>query len=247
MKLVKPILSLLFAAATIGVSAQYCPTTEGSTAKYTSHLIEADKTMSMTAVVTKVAKGDDGVTTVTCEQTIDVPGALITIPKAYEYYKFTTPEDPTVIVSITAEDYKSQTVDMIVEGSKAQGRTPTEQQIQDLKNDIRTKGELTLTINPKAAEGDKLPASTLRLDIGEQMMTVSNNNGKFLGKEEVTVPAGTFECVKLAYTKKENTPDGINKTYETVWYAPGVGLVKDETKDKKGNLISNSELIEFKK
>jgi hypothetical protein len=43
-----------------------------------------------------------------------------------------------------------------------------------------------------------------------------------LGEEEVTVPAGTFKCIKVFYDQKR----GEEKVEETAWYAEGVGQVK---------------------
>ncbi len=47
-------------------------------------------------------------------------------------------------------------------------------------------------------------------------------DGKVMGFEEITVPAGTFKCIKLFYDQRR----GDDHIQETAWYAEGVGQVK---------------------
>jgi hypothetical protein len=49
-------------------------------------------------------------------------------------------------------------------------------------------------------------------------------DGKVEGWDDVTVPAGTFKCIKLFYDQKR----GDEKVQEWAWYAEGVGQVKYE-------------------
>jgi len=49
----------------------------------------------------------------------------------------------------------------------------------------------------------------------------------------------------VTYEKRENSPQGNNKSYVTAWYAPEIGLVKEQEADKKGNIQSSQELISF--
>jgi len=69
------------------------------------------------------------------------------------------------------------------------------------------------------------------------MLTMQINviNRKVLGAEKVKTPAGEFECVKISHTMETKTM--VKKTHTIVeWYAQGIGLVKQETYDKKGVL-----------
>lgn len=47
-------------------------------------------------------------------------------------------------------------------------------------------------------------------------------DGEILGEDTITVPAGTFTCIKLHFRQKR----GKKVTDEYAWYAPGVGQVK---------------------
>ncbi len=78
-------------------------------------------------------------------------------------------------------------------------------------------------------------------------MTFDLTNRKVILQESVTTAAGTFDCYKLEYDL--NMKLGfVKKKYKVIqWIAEGVGVVKDETYNKKGKLDSSSELTKFEK
>ena len=47
-------------------------------------------------------------------------------------------------------------------------------------------------------------------------------DGEILGEEQVSVPAGTFTCVKIHFHEKR----GDESIDSYAWYAPGTGQVK---------------------
>jgi hypothetical protein len=63
--------------------------------------------------------------------------------------------------------------------------------------------------------------------------------------EVVKTPAGSFDCMKIVQT---TSMDGLGKsTYESAsWYAKGVGMVRTENYDKKGELDTYTELTSLK-
>ena len=71
-------------------------------------------------------------------------------------------------------------------------------------------------------------------------------NRKVVAQESVTVPAGTFDCLKITYDLESKAMIKITGS-ATQWMAVGPGLVKSESYDKKGNLISSQLLNEFTK
>lgn len=75
-------------------------------------------------------------------------------------------------------------------------------------------------------------------------MSFSITNRKVTGSEKLTTPAGVFDCVKLS---QSTTISGFgNRTYEsTTWLARGVGTVRIENYNKKGDLDTYSELTKF--
>ncbi|WP_394750119.1 TapB family protein [Spongiimicrobium salis] len=78
-------------------------------------------------------------------------------------------------------------------------------------------------------------------------MAVDMINRKVEKKEQVTTPAGTYECLVI-YSDNRTKTLGINKTYPSrTWIAEGVGMVKQETYNKKGKIIGSTMLSSFGK
>lgn len=88
---------------------------------------------------------------------------------------------------------------------------------------------------------DEEESETMRMD-----MYFGFSDGKVVGFEEVTTPAGTFKnCMKVQYkaTMTLEMPVGGNEseTLITQWFAKGIGLVKSE--EKEGTNTSTTTLI----
>ena len=97
-------------------------------------------------------------------------------------------------------------------------------------------------------DGQQLPDSNMKMTVNmspiKLNMTVDITNRRVEGSETVTTPAGTFDCIILAYdfvTKMGIKVSGSAKQ----WIAKGVGMVKQEDRNKKGKIISRSELTAF--
>jgi hypothetical protein len=89
---------------------------------------------------------------------------------------------------------------------------------------------------------------------GAEMTIITNLTERKVGpKEMITTPAGTFECMPVTGIRKSSMKImGINRnmgkpTTETIWYSPGIGMVKSENYDAKGKLESSQILTEFKR
>jgi hypothetical protein len=88
--------------------------------------------------------------------------------------------------------------------------------------------------------GDNLKDASINVKTGfEGGMTIMNMNANIINRkveayETVETPAGKFDCVKLTYTM--NMKFMGNRTLKCVEYlAKGVGMVKTEQFDEKGN------------
>jgi len=77
-------------------------------------------------------------------------------------------------------------------------------------------------------------------------MTVNVTNRKVVGNETVTVPAGTFDCVKITYDTETKLLFKVN-TSVAEYICKGIGNVKSESFDKKGKLVGSTVLSELKK
>lgn len=70
-------------------------------------------------------------------------------------------------------------------------------------------------------------------------------NRKVVAKESVTTSAGTFECVVLTADISSKAMMAKVTLSDKLWLAKGVGIVKQETYNKKGKLESRMELASF--
>lgn len=109
----------------------------------------------------------------------------------------------------------------------------------------------TNTIIPNTLnKGDKLPDAKLEMAIGTPEMTINSHayvtDRTVVGKETITTPAGTFDCVIIT-SNSETKVFGTKYTSTKSWVAEGIGTVKSESYSKKGKLQSREELTKFSK
>ena len=126
-------------------------------------------------------------------------------------------------------------------------------------NEMEVESEVSFLEIPSSLEvGQSLPDghTTIKVKMGEGNMAMTTMmidvvNRKVEAKENLTTPAGTFECYKITYDTDLNTKmmGFSNKTSfsSAEWVARGVGVVKTESYDKKGRLNSYSLLTDLKK
>ena len=76
-------------------------------------------------------------------------------------------------------------------------------------------------------------------------MAIDITHRKVEKKEQVTTPSGTYECLVI-YSDNETKMMSIKQTYPSrIWIAEGVGMVKQETYNKKGKLMGSTMLSSF--
>ncbi len=99
--------------------------------------------------------------------------------------------------------------------------------------------------------GMSLPDANISIAISNQgfkimTLTVDITERKVEAQEDVTTPAGTFNCYKMTY--HISTKAGIRISGNaTEWLAKDVGMVKSENYNKKGKLQSYTLLTGLKK
>lgn len=108
-----------------------------------------------------------------------------------------------------------------------------------------------MTIPAELKTGDILDNGRVTVVVsnnGMKIMTISVNisNRKVEAKEDITTPAGTFECYKISYDISTKMLITI-KASTVEWYAKNVGVVKSESYNKKGKLTGYTVLTEFQK
>jgi len=106
-----------------------------------------------------------------------------------------------------------------------------------------------LSIPNRLVPGQTLPDGNMEMKatmggIALMNISIAISDRTVIGSETLTTPAGVFECVKLTQT---TTMGGLgSKSYtSTSWFARGVGTVRSETFDNKGEMSSYTELTKF--
>ena len=91
---------------------------------------------------------------------------------------------------------------------------------------------------PRYPKVGKLPDYEFHIKVSLISMTVIGENRRIVGRESIQTEAGVFDCFILEETI--TTKAMMTKDVENIrsWYAYGIGLVKEVTYDKKGQLIS---------
>ena len=82
-------------------------------------------------------------------------------------------------------------------------------------------------------EGMELPDYSIEIKIMFITSKMGCKDRKVIGRESVTTPAGTFDCYVIEETMTAKAMMVNEKTRQVSWYARGVGLVKQQTFDKK--------------
>lgn len=105
-----------------------------------------------------------------------------------------------------------------------------------------------LDVPSSFVNGQKLQEGALKLKIGTVRVKTEMLNRQADGMETITIPAGTFECIKISYDAYYHY--GISKVKKLrvqEWYSAGVGLVASKTFNSKGELQKYSQLSSIKK
>ncbi len=120
------------------------------------------------------------------------------------------------------------------------------EQFKNMEYDI---SGIDLEIPNNLTVGQELPDAQMNMKISmsgiNMNMDLSLTNRKVIAKEDVTTPAGTFNCFVISYDM--NTKMGIAQTSNSKqWIAEGVGMVKQEDY-QRGKVSSSSLLTKFSK
>jgi len=88
---------------------------------------------------------------------------------------------------------------------------------------------------------------TMAISMAGMKMDIEVNmiNRKVEKQESVTTPAGTFDCYVL-YNDTQSKTMGTSQTFPSrLWLAEGVGMVKQETYSKGGEVMNSMALTQF--
>lgn len=124
---------------------------------------------------------------------------------------------------------------------------PMAEQFQDAEVEI---SGIDLEWPNMLSVGMELPDASIVMKINMGGMSMSFNTlttaRKVEKKETITTPAGTFECFVVYSETEAKVMMSTQSVPSRAWMAEGIGLVKNESYDKKGKLINQMELTSIK-
>ena len=186
----------------------YFPKTKGKKLEYTTYNARDKVTSSSTQKVKEVSQSN-GVTSVTIEtQSFDKKGKDL---GTNEY----TATCENGVYRVDMESFMDAATMAAYE-----------------ENDVKVSGN-NLEIPSDLKVGDELPNGSLNISIYSGAtrimgMTTALTDRKVEAKEEITTPAGTYDCYKISYTMTVSTMFSVRM--EAIdWVSPGFGTVKSET------------------
>ena len=208
--------------------SKYYPMEEGTSFQYTM-TNKKGKTEGITDYSITNVENSGGVTTATMNM------------------KFTDEKGKEIFVS----DYKlSCTGDVVKIDYNSLVPAQMMKQYTDMGVEMEISGtDIELPNNLSVGQGldDANVAMSIKMTGMNMNIKVDQLNRIVEKKESVTTPAGTYECYVITQDNVSETM-GVKQTMQSkLWLAEGVGMVKQETYNKKGDLMSKSELTSFKK
>ncbi len=208
--------------------SKYYPMTKGSSFEYTNTNKKGKTEGISSFTVSSVSQeGASSVATINLKY-IDKKGKVV----------FDTNYSITCNGDIVRIDYKSLFPSQMMQQYEDMG----------LKMDITgTDIELpnNLSVGQELADGNVAVAmnmSGIKMNIAVDMI-----NRKVEKTENVTTPAGTFDCYLITETNRSKTMGTTQEMQSKLWLAEGIGMVKQESYKKNGALISRSELTKYSK
>ena len=157
--------------------------------------------------------------------------------KSLIFYRFKEGECILDMQAVFGEALLGQVVEeaLAQEGKEV---SPQEKQaaIAQMQERIKITGELRGI--PRYPQIGALPDYKFRFKFMVMSMTMEGEERKITGKERISTPAGDYDCfvVEETVTMKAMMNKEVEKTVS--WYAYGIGMVKQLSYDKKGQLQS---------
>ena len=112
---------------------------------------------------------------------------------------------------------------------------------------LKFKGDNSFTIKDGAKGGESIPDRSYQVVRNMLKNEVNVSGAAYMGNETISTTAGKFDCVKISYLQRTKIVLKTTTLRVTEWYAKGVGLVKSEAYDTKGNLDSKTLLVKIVK
>lgn len=118
---------------------------------------------------------------------------------------------------------------------------------QDMAEELKLKGDNSFTIKKHASAGESIPDRTYSLIFNMLKNEINISGAAYMGEEKVSTTAGKFDCIKISYLKRTKIVLKTETVRVTEWYAEGIGLVKSESYNTKGEPDGKTILVKIVK
>ena len=159
--------------------------------------------------------------------------------ESFIYYRFKDGEFTIDMNAFFEADVLGELIDAAADAEDIEASEEDKKKaIEEMRKLIEISGEVRGI--PRYPVMGALPDYEFVFKFSFMSMSVKGTERKISGKEKLTTPAGTFDCfiMEETVTTKAMMHKEVEKTVS--WYAYGVGLVKENTYDKKGKLVSTT-------
>jgi len=222
-------LMAVFAAQTSSAQSScsaYYPLVDGANFQYTNYDKKGKEEGQINYTVTNVESSGDNVSATMQMEFVDKKGNV-----------YSSDYDMACEGNVVKIDFKSLMNEQMLS------------QMGDVEMDISgTDVELPNSLSV----GQELPDANMQLKMKmggaiNMNTNVETINRKVEKQESVTTPAGTFDCYVI-YSETKTKMMMTNQTFPSrTWLAEGVGMVKQESYNKKGKLTGSMLLTQFSK
>ena len=118
---------------------------------------------------------------------------------------------------------------------------------QAMAEELKLKGDNSFTIKKHASAGESIPDRTYSLISNMLKNEINISGAAYMGEEKVSTTAGKFYCIKISYLKRTKIVLKTETVRVTEWYAEGIGLVKSESYNTKGEPDGKTILVKIVK
>jgi hypothetical protein len=118
---------------------------------------------------------------------------------------------------------------------------------QAMAEELKLKGDNSFTIKKHASAGESIPDRTYSLIFNMLKNEINISGAAYMGEEKVSTTAGKLDCIKISYLKRTKIVLKTETVRVTEWYAEGIGLVKSESYNTKGEPDGKTILVKIVK
>ena len=118
---------------------------------------------------------------------------------------------------------------------------------QAMAEELKLKGDNSFTMIKHASAGESIPDRTYSLIFNMLKNEINISGAAYMGEEKVSTTAGKFDCIKISYLKRTKIVLKTETVRVTEWYAEGIGLVKSESYNTKGEPDGKTILVKIVK